>query len=162
MPVALSVTLLVATACGSGQSSGAGDGAIKVGASLPLSGPVADSSKPAYEAYKLWRYEVNEEGGLLGRDVELNVLDDGFDQNTVVTNYNRLIAQDRVDLLLGTFSSKLNLPASYRAGPTRRAGCAPGCSPARRPNAPRSGLSSSAWARTPIIWRANCPTGSRS
>lgn len=112
VPVALSVTLLVATACGSGQSSGAGDGAIKVGASLPLSGPVADSSKPAYEAYKLWRDEVNEEGGLLGRDVELNVLDDGFDQNTVVTNYNRLIAQDRVDLLLGTFSSKLNLPAS--------------------------------------------------
>ncbi|MER8069294.1 amino acid ABC transporter substrate-binding protein [Streptomyces sp. NPDC094034] len=103
-------TLLVATAC-SGSAADDG-GSIKVGASLPLSGPVADASKPAYEGYKVWLDEVNKGGGLLGRRVELKVLDDGFDQNTVVTNYNRLISQERADLLLGTFSSKLNLPAS--------------------------------------------------
>jgi branched-chain amino acid transport system substrate-binding protein len=104
--------LLAATACGTGSGSGSGTGTIKVGASLPLSGPVADGSKPAYEGYKVWLSQLNAAGGLLGRKVELKVLDDGFDQNTVVSNYNRLISQDRVDLLLGTFSSKLNLPAS--------------------------------------------------
>ncbi|MFJ6569730.1 amino acid ABC transporter substrate-binding protein [Streptomyces sp. NPDC091292] len=104
--------LLAATACGSGSASGSGSGPIKVGASLPLSGPVADASKPAYEGYKVWLDQLNKSGGLLDRDVELKVLDDGFDQNTVVTNYNRLISQERADLLLGTFSSKLNLPAS--------------------------------------------------
>ena len=33
-------------------------------------------------------------------------------QNTIVADYNALISQDKVDLLLGTFSSLLNLPAS--------------------------------------------------
>ncbi len=102
--------LLVTTACGSG--SGSSSGVIKIGASLPLSGPVADASEPAYEGYKVWLNQLNQDGGLLGRKVELKVLDDGFDQNTVVSNYNRLISQERSDLLLGTFSSKLNLPAS--------------------------------------------------
>ena len=40
------------------------------------------------------------------------IKDDGSNQNTIVADYNALISQDRVDLLLGTFSSLLNLPAS--------------------------------------------------
>ncbi|MFJ5262466.1 amino acid ABC transporter substrate-binding protein [Streptomyces sp. NPDC088387] len=102
--------LLATAACGTG--SGSSTGPITIGISLPLSGPVADASEPAYAGYKVWVEQLNASGGLLGRQVELKVLDDGFDQNTVVSNYNRLISQDRVDLLLGTFSSKLNLPAS--------------------------------------------------
>jgi branched-chain amino acid transport system substrate-binding protein len=55
---------------------------------------------------------VNERGGLLDRQVELIVKDDASNQNTIVADYNALISRDRVDLLLGTFSSLLNLPAS--------------------------------------------------
>jgi len=55
---------------------------------------------------------VNDSGGLLGRPVDITVKDDQSDQNVVVTDYNALIQQDKVDLLLGTFSSLLNLPAS--------------------------------------------------
>jgi branched-chain amino acid transport system substrate-binding protein len=55
---------------------------------------------------------VNQKGGLLGKKVKLIIRDDASDQNTVVSDYNRLISQDKVDLLLGTFSSLLNLPAS--------------------------------------------------
>jgi len=40
------------------------------------------------------------------------VLDDGFDPNQTATDYTRLISQDKVNLLLGTFSSLLNAPAS--------------------------------------------------
>ena len=58
---------------------------------------------------------MNNEGGMLDRDVELVVKDDASDQNTVVTDYNALIQKDQVDLLLGTFSSLLNLPASAAA-----------------------------------------------
>ncbi|MGI5499339.1 amino acid ABC transporter substrate-binding protein [Lentzea sp. CA-135723] len=111
-------TLLLGTgavllsACGSGASGAGGTGLIRIGASLPLTGPVADVSKPGYQGYQAWQKKINASGGLLGRQVEFVVLDDGFDQNTVVANYNRLISQDRVDLLLGTFSSFLNLPAS--------------------------------------------------
>ena len=55
---------------------------------------------------------INDAGGLLGRKVELVIKDDASNQNTVVSDYNALISQDKVDLLLGTFSSLLNLPAS--------------------------------------------------
>src|SRR3989337_3502351 len=55
---------------------------------------------------------VNEDGGLLGRDVQMVIKDDASNQNTIVADYNALISQDKVDLLLGTFSSLLNLPAS--------------------------------------------------
>ncbi|MFG2745074.1 amino acid ABC transporter substrate-binding protein [Streptomyces chartreusis] len=87
-------------------------GPITIGVSLPLTGPVAESSKPAYAGYRVWAQQVNKKGGLLGRQVELKVLDDGFDEQKVVSNYEKLIQEDDVDLLLGTFSSKLNLPAS--------------------------------------------------
>src|SRR5258708_31344968 len=40
------------------------------------------------------------------------MLDDGFDPNQTASDYTRLISQDHVDLLLGTFSSLLNAPAS--------------------------------------------------
>jgi branched-chain amino acid transport system substrate-binding protein len=80
--------------------------------SLPLTGPVADVSKSGYEGYQLWASDVNAAGGLLGRKVKLNVLDDGFDPNQNGSNYLRLITQNKVDLLLGTFSSLLNAPAS--------------------------------------------------
>ena len=55
---------------------------------------------------------VNAKGGLLGRQVQLKIVDDASNQDTVVSDYTKLITQDKVDLLLGTFSSLLNYPAS--------------------------------------------------
>jgi branched-chain amino acid transport system substrate-binding protein len=107
--LALGVTL---AACSTGGGTSGGDDPITIGASLPLTGPVADRSGPGVKGYELWAEQVNDAGGLLGRPVELNILDDGFDQDQVVSNYTKLISQDKVDLLLGTFSSFLNLPAS--------------------------------------------------
>ena len=98
---------------GDGASAGAdGDGPIAIGASLPLTGDFSQPGSAAKQGYEIWLDMANEQGGLLGREVELVILDDGSDQNTVVADYNRLISQEKVDLLLGTFSSLLNLPAS--------------------------------------------------
>jgi len=87
--------------------------------SLPLTGPAADVAASGYQGYELWAAQVNATGGLLGRKVQLNVLDDGFDPNQTGTDYTRLISQDKVDLLLGTFSSLLNAPASAIAARQR-------------------------------------------
>ena len=91
---------------------GARRGPITIGMSLPMTGPVADVSKSGYQGYELWASQVNADGGLLGRQVRLDMLDDGFDPNQTAADYTRLISQDHVDLLLGTFSSLLNAPAS--------------------------------------------------
>ena len=56
---------------------------------------------------------TNEKGGLIdGRKVEFIIRDDASNQNTVVADYTSLISRDKVDLLAGTFSSLLNIPAS--------------------------------------------------
>ena len=112
---ALAVTAVAA--CGSAASSGsaagqASAGPITIGMSLPMTGPVADVSKSGYQGYELWATQVNADGGLLGRKVKLDMLDDGFDPNQTAADYTRLISQDHVNLLLGTFSSLLNAPAS--------------------------------------------------
>jgi branched-chain amino acid transport system substrate-binding protein len=115
--VTTALALTTVAACGSAGSSGsaagqASSGPITIGMSLPMTGPVADVSKSGYQGYELWAAQVNADGGLLGRKVKLDMLDDGFDPNQTAADYTRLISQDHVNLLLGTFSSLLNAPAS--------------------------------------------------
>ena len=113
--MAAGVLAVVAAGCGGDDDgeSAAGDGEpIRIGASLPLTGEFSEPGKAARQGYEVWQTMVNDAGGLLGRQVELVIKDDASNQNTVVADYNALISQDQVDLLLGTFSSLLNLPAS--------------------------------------------------
>jgi branched-chain amino acid transport system substrate-binding protein len=108
--------LLLLTGCGGGGSSGGGGGnstdPIVIGISLPLTGDFSQPGTEAKRGYEIWRDLVNSKGGLLGRQVQLKILDDASSQDTVVTDYTKLITQDKVNLLLGTFSSLLNFPAS--------------------------------------------------
>jgi branched-chain amino acid transport system substrate-binding protein len=113
----LMVLALTLVACGDDDDGGGGGGGdsqepIKVGTSLPLTGEFSEPGKAAKQGYEVWEALTNEKGGLLGRDVEMVVKDDASNQNTIVSDYNALISRDKVDLLLGTFSSLLNLPAS--------------------------------------------------
>jgi branched-chain amino acid transport system substrate-binding protein len=113
------VTMFVLAAAGCGDDDDGGGGgdaggeAIKVGASLPLTGEFSEPGKAAKQGYEVWEAMVNESGGLIdGRKVQMVIKDDQSNQNTIVADYNALISRDKVDLLLGTFSSLLNLPAS--------------------------------------------------
>jgi branched-chain amino acid transport system substrate-binding protein len=115
---ALMAVALVAAGCGddgddsASQEGNGGGEPLKIGASLPLTGEFSEPGKAAKQGYEVWQAMVNDSGGLLGRQVELVIKDDASNQNTVVADYNALISGDKVDLLLGTFSSLLNLPAS--------------------------------------------------
>lgn len=115
---ATSIAVMGLAACGGGGDGGGGGGGggsdapIKIGTSLPLTGEFSQPGTAAQQGYQVWQQMVNDSGGMLGRDVELIIKDDASNQNTIVADYNALISQDNVDLLLGTFSSLLNLPAS--------------------------------------------------
>ena len=85
---------------------------IVVGISLPLTGDFSQPGGEAKRGYEVWQKMVNANGGVLGRQIELKIADDASNQDTVVADYTKLITQDKVDLLLGTFSSLLNYPAS--------------------------------------------------
>ncbi len=86
--------------------------AIKIGASLPLTGDFSEPGTAAKKGYELWIDVVNKAGGLLGRQVELTIYDNASDPDTAVADYERLITQDKVDLVVGPFSSRLVIPTS--------------------------------------------------
>jgi branched-chain amino acid transport system substrate-binding protein len=109
----------VLTACTSSSSSssdapssGNSSGPIVIGASLALTGNFSVDGQAFKKGYQLWAKDVNARGGLLGRQVKLNILDDGSSPDQVVTNYQRLLGSDHVDLTFGPFSSLLTGPAS--------------------------------------------------
>jgi branched-chain amino acid transport system substrate-binding protein len=115
----VAVTSLGLAACGSGGNSGSGGGDLTIGASLPLTGDFSEPGTAAKQGYQVWQAVTNADGGLLGKKVKLKIKDDASNQNTIVSDYNALISRDKVDLLLGTFSSLLNLPASSVAEKNR-------------------------------------------
>lgn len=85
---------------------------IRIGASLPLTGRFSEPGTAAHQGYQVWAEIVNESGGLLGRPVELVVVDNASDQDTAVADYEKLITVDKVDLVVGPFSSFLVIPTS--------------------------------------------------
>jgi branched-chain amino acid transport system substrate-binding protein len=108
------VVALALSACGSRPSEQAASSTepIVIGISLPLTGDFSQPGGEAKRGYQVWQKQINAAGGLLGRQVQLKIVDDASNQDTVVSDYTKLITQDKVDLLLGTFSSLLNYPAS--------------------------------------------------
>ena len=114
---ALVAGALALAACGGSSAPGGGSGSsdkgpVTIGISLPLTGDFSQPGGEAKRGYEVWQDMINKQGGLLGRQVQLKIVDDASNQDTVVSDYTKLITQDKVDLLLGTFSSLLNFPAS--------------------------------------------------
>jgi branched-chain amino acid transport system substrate-binding protein len=100
---------------------------ITIGASLPLTGEFSQGGLDTQHGYETWVEMTNESGGLLGKNVNIVVKDDATTQDTAVSNYNNLISQDRVDLLLGSQSSLLNIPASAVAEKNKMLFVCPSC-----------------------------------
>jgi branched-chain amino acid transport system substrate-binding protein len=80
---------------------------IKVGFSMALTGSVAQNGKQLIIALELWRDDVNANGGLLGRPVELVYYDDQSNPTNVPGIYTKLITVDKVDLLLGPYATNM-------------------------------------------------------
>jgi len=85
---------------------------IVIGASMSLSGSYAAGGKYSLEGTQLWVDDVNQRGGLLGRPVRLVYYDDKSDANTGVQLYEKLITSDKVDLLIGPYSSAVTSAVS--------------------------------------------------
>ena len=78
---------------------------IKIGASLSLTGTYAAPAQNQQRGYQLCAKQVNEAGGVVGRKLEFVLYDDQSQPATAVRLYERLVTQDKVDLLLGPYSS---------------------------------------------------------
>ena len=85
---------------------------IVIGASLSLTGIFADGGKYSLEGYQLWIKQQNAKGGLLGRPIALKYYDDQSDGATGVRLYERLINEDKVDIIMGPYGTAITAPAA--------------------------------------------------
>jgi branched-chain amino acid transport system substrate-binding protein len=88
---------------------------IKIGISISLSGRYSVQGKESFEGLTLWVNEVNGSGGVFvkeegkGLPVELIYYDDGSSADRCEEAVKRLIVDDKVDILIGPYSSGLTL-----------------------------------------------------
>lgn len=106
------MTLALGACSGGGGRAATIDDPIVIGISLPLTGDFSEPGKGVQRGYEAWAKITNDKGGLLGRKVELKILDDQSNADRVVADYEQLIGKDQVDLVVGPFSTRLVVPAA--------------------------------------------------
>ena len=85
---------------------------ITIGTTQSLTGPFQDFGTEQLRGLQMWVDDVNGRGMLLGQRVELVHYDDASDAARSVQLYGKLIEQDKVNLLVGPYSSEITLEAS--------------------------------------------------
>ncbi len=114
------VIAIALVAAGFAMASGTKEAATKkgpivIGASLSLSGDFSSDGQGFLRGYTLWKDYINAHGGLLGRQVKLDIVSDASSTDQVQSNYQKLITVDKVPLIFGPFSTLLTKPASVVA-----------------------------------------------
>jgi branched-chain amino acid transport system substrate-binding protein len=94
-----------ASAMLAGCSGGGSDETITIGDLSPRSGPNSLYGGPMHTSAQLAVEEMNEDDGLIGREVELVDPDPQSDVNTYQDQARRLILEDQVDVLMGGVTS---------------------------------------------------------
>ena len=84
---------------------GVEDSKILLGGSNAMTGAVAAVCAPATYGAKAWFDKVNRDGGVQGRKIDYNVLDDAFSAQRAVANARRLVQQDNVFAIFGGCAS---------------------------------------------------------
>jgi branched-chain amino acid transport system substrate-binding protein len=81
--------------------------ALRIAVTISMSGKYAELGSMNEKAYRLWEQDTNRKGGLLGRPVKVLIADDKSDPQVAKELYRKFIVEDRVDLVLGPYSSDI-------------------------------------------------------
>lgn len=88
---------------------------IRIGTTQSLTGHYSEFGLEQLRGLQMWAADVNARGELLGRPVEVVHYDDRSRDAGTVEGFKKLIGQDRVDFLVGPYSSSLTIEASLVA-----------------------------------------------
>jgi branched-chain amino acid transport system substrate-binding protein len=83
---------------------------VKIGMSMPQTGPLGAGGKAALLALQMWVEDVNKKGGLLGRKVEFIAYDDQTNPALTPSIYTKLLDVDKVDLLIAPYGTVPTAP----------------------------------------------------
>jgi branched-chain amino acid transport system substrate-binding protein len=92
--IVTAATIMLTLAAVADPAWSADNGPIRVGIDVPLTGFFADSIKPSVQATQLWEKQINAQGGLLGRKIEINTVDNKSNPETGVSVYQDLLQQN--------------------------------------------------------------------
>jgi branched-chain amino acid transport system substrate-binding protein len=101
----LAVTALLALGAAPAWAGHRPNNEVLLGGAISQTGRYAEPAGRQVNAIKLWVDEVNARGGLLGHKINLVLLDDKSDTQTSIKLYEKLITEDKVDVLLAPYSS---------------------------------------------------------
>src|SRR5215203_5137844 len=80
---------------------------IRIGATMSLTGSSSIQGGYGREGYLFCQKHVNEQGGVLGRQIEFLIYDDASDGKTAAGLYEKLIVEDKVDAVMGPYGSAI-------------------------------------------------------
>jgi branched-chain amino acid transport system substrate-binding protein len=80
---------------------------IKVGIATDLTGAIAYEGNANLNVAKMVVKDINNAGGILGRPIELFIVDTASNESVAVANVRRLIQRDKVDVVLGGITSSM-------------------------------------------------------
>jgi branched-chain amino acid transport system substrate-binding protein len=105
--IVIAAVIGLSTALGLSSASAA-EQPLRIGATMSITGK-AYSVQGGYgrEGYLLCQKHVNMNGGLLGRPIEFVIYDDASDEKTASGLYEKLIVEDKVDVVLGPYGSAI-------------------------------------------------------
>ena len=110
--VGLALAALVAVGCGSDDDTGSDNDPIRIGVNVELSGPASVLGNAYADAAKLRAELLNEqEGGILGRPIELIVTDNRSDQTEALTLTEELTDRKKAVAMIGPGTSPTSLAA---------------------------------------------------
>ncbi len=113
LPVLAAGLGLIAAGCNKNDGgSGANSGVIKIGEFASLSGKEANFGTSSHEGTLLAVEQINANGGLLGKKIELIAEDDLSKAGEPATIVNKLISRDGVVAVLGEVASSRSLEAA--------------------------------------------------
>ena len=78
---------------------------VRIGVALSQTGNLADSAAPYFKGLDLWREQANARDGLAGHPIEVVVYDDRSDPATAARLYEKLITDDKVNLVMSSLGS---------------------------------------------------------
>ncbi len=96
------------------------DAAVKLGLMPPLSGLVAIYGEEIVRAARIACQEVNEQGGVLGRPLQLVIEDDGSLPDSAVSAAERLADRHGCAALIGNLLSNSRIAVAYRVAEPRK------------------------------------------
>ena len=99
---------------GNNSGSDGGGEPIKVGTNYPLSGGLALFGQDAVRGVELAVDQINSDGGINGRKIEL-FKRDATDSDAAVSNVESLATSEEVDIIFGSFSSSIAQAAAQAA-----------------------------------------------